>query len=262
MPFPNKLMRKATVSQAAAKTALSRENQTSLYAQISCLLQEEIEAGHFEPSGRLPSESDLSARFDVSRVTVRLALDDLAAQGSIVRRQGKGTYVAGKQVRHGLDSLRSFHESLLLQGLQADMQLLEKRRVKVPQSLRQQFAPATHAMQLKRLHRVDEQPVALGVSYLPDKLNAASWAEVEQQPAYSLLHQRMGAAPTRADMAISAQSADAALAEVLHTQIGDALLVLKRTSYFSSGQCCDQSYFYIRPEQYEFVLSSTFRLPI
>lgn len=192
---------------------------------------------------------------------MRQALDDLAAEGRIVRRQGKGTFVAGKQVRHGLDTLRSFHESLRQQGLNAGMRLLDKQRIEVPVRLRHQFAPATQVMQLKRLHLVDDQPVAIGISYLPDELNAASWIEAEQQPAYSLLTRLMGEAPARADMAISAQGADAAQAELLQTQIGEALLVLKRTSYFAGGQCCDQSFFYIRPERYEFVLGSTFRLP-
>ena len=254
-------MRDSIKGQPVGKTTLSRENPTSLYKQITSCLQEEIEAGRYEPSGLLPSESKLSERFDVSRVTVRLALDELVAKGLVVRRQGKGTFVAGKQVRHGLDTLRSFHESLRQQGLNADMRLLEKQRVDIPQSLRQHFATATQVMLLKRLHLVDGKPVAVGISYLPDVLNAASWIEAEQQPAYSLLSKLMGEAPVRADMAISAQGADATLADLLQTQVGDALLVLKRTSYFESGLCCDQSSFYIRPERYEFVLRSTFRLP-
>jgi GntR family transcriptional regulator len=253
-------MKESAAVSSATQTALSRENPISLYEQIACRLQEEIEAGHYEPSGRLPSESQLGERFDVSRVTVRLALDKLTAEGRIVRRQGKGSYVAGKQVRHGLDTLRSFHESLRQQGLNAGMRLLDKQRVEIPLNLLQRFAPATQAMRLERLHLVDEQPVALGISYLPDALNAASWEVVEQQPAYSLLTSLMGEAPARADMAIRAQGADAELAEVLQTQIGEALLVLERTSYFTSGACCDHSCFYIRPERYEFVLSSTFRL--
>lgn len=253
-------MKKSAAPAAAAPSLLARENATSLYAQIANRLLEEIEAGHYEPSGRLPSEAQLGERFEVSRVTVRLALDKLVAEGHIVRRQGKGSYAAGKQVRHGLDSLRSFHESLRLQGLDASMRLLDKQRVATPATLRERFGGAPQLCQLRRLHLVDAQPVALGISYLPDALNTASWDEVAQQPAYSLLDTLLGQAPVRADMAISAQAADAALAEVLQTQPGDALLVLTRSSYFESGACCDQSSFYIRPERYAFVLSSSFKL--
>lgn len=241
------------------QTALSRENPTSLYEQIATRLLEEIEAGLYEPTGRLPSEAQIGSRFDVSRVTVRLAVDKLVAEGLVVRRQGKGSYAAGKQVRHGLDTLRSFHESLLQQGLNAHMQLLDKRLVNLPAELRQRFAPAKRGLFLKRLHLVDAEPVAVGFSHLPAALGNATWDVVEKQPAYSLLTEVMGHAPVRADMTIRAQAADVELAQILKVQMGDALLVMERTSYFESGVCCDHACFYIRPARYEFVLSSTFR---
>jgi GntR family transcriptional regulator len=59
----------------------------------------------------------------------------------------------------------------------------------------------------------------------------------------------------RADLAIRAQQADQVLAEMLGVKRGAALLVLERTSYYSSGACCDRSTFFIRPERYAFVLS-------
>lgn len=247
-----------SLSGPTSQGELSRENPTSLYEQIAGRLQAEIEAGHYEPSGRLPSETRLGERFQVSRVTVRLALDKLTSEGRIVRRQGKGSYVAGKQVRHGLDSLRSFHESLLQQGLNASMRLLFKESVEVPGHLRQHFASSDRLLKLERLHLVDDSPVALGVSYLPEVLNAADWVEIEREPAYSLIGRLMGQSPARADMAIRAQLADATIAGVLHGKPGDALLVLERTSYLGTGQCCDHSSFYVRPERYAFVLSSVF----
>lgn len=240
-------------------TPLSRENATSLYEQIAARLLEEMEAGLYEPSGRLPSESDIGERFEVSRVTVRLALDKLVHEGAVVRKQGKGSYVAGRQVRHGLDTLRSFHESLKLQGLKATMQLLEKKVVLLPDDVRQRFAPAAKGLFLRRLHLVDGEPVALGDSYLPYKLHTFSWSEVERQPAYSLLADRMGEAPARANIAIRAQAADERLAGALKVAVGEALLVMRRTSYFAAGACCDHTHFYVRPERYEFVMSNTFR---
>ncbi|WP_230177428.1 GntR family transcriptional regulator [Aquabacterium sp. CECT 9606] len=250
------------MSKSAAprpRTPLSRENATSLYEQIATRLMEEMEAGLYEPTGRLPSEAEIGDRFGVSRVTVRLALDKLVQEGAVVRKQGKGSYAAGRQVRHGLDTLRSFHESLKLQGLQATMQLLDKRVVVLPEEVRQRFAPAVKGLLLQRLHLVDGEPVALGESYLPYKLHTYDWSEVERRPAYSLLQDKMGEGPTRADIAIRAQAADERMATALKIPVGEALLVMRRTSYFGSGACCDHSHFYVRPERYEFVLSSTFR---
>lgn len=249
-------MSKSAVRQAG--TRLSRENVTSLYEQIATRLMEEMEAGLYEPTGRLPSESELGERFCVSRVTVRLALDKLVQEGAVVRKQGKGSYAAGRQVRHGLDTLRSFHESLKLQGLNASMRLLEKRVVTLPEDVRRHFAPSLKGLFVQRLHLVDGEPVALGESHLPYKLQALSWDEVERQPAYSLLADKMGEGPTRADIAIGARAADEQLANALNVKVGDALLVMRRVSHFASGVCCDHTHFYVRPERYEFVMSSTF----
>lgn len=242
-----------------AGTRLSRENATSLYEQIATRLMEEMEAGLYEPTGRLPSESELGERFGVSRVTVRLALDKLVQEGAVVRKQGKGSYAAGRQVRHGLDTLRSFHESLKLQGLNASMRLLEKKVVTLPEDVRRHFAPSVKGLFVQRLHMVDGEPVALGESHLPYKLQSLSWDEVAQQPAYSLLADKMGEGPTRADIAIGARAADDHLADALNVKVGDALLVMRRVSHFASGVCCDHTHFYVRPERYEFVMSSTFR---
>lgn len=257
MRIANEHMRKAAAP--SPRTPLSRENATSLYEQIAARLLEEMEAGLYEPSGRLPSEAEIGERFEVSRVTVRLALDKLVHEGAVVRKQGKGSYVAGRQVRHGLDTLRSFHESLKLQGLKATMQLLEKRVVSLPDDVRQRFAPAAKGLFLQRLHLVDGEPVALGESYLPYKLHTFSWNEMERQPAYSLLTDKMGEAPARSDIAIRAQAADERLASALKVAVGEALLVMRRTSYFAGGACGDHTHFYVRPERYEFTMSNTFR---
>lgn len=253
-------MRKPAVAPVLppVHTALARENATSLYAQIATRLLEEMEAGLYEPTGRLPSEAALGERFGVSRVTVRLALDKLVGEGAVVRRQGKGSYVAGRQVRHGLDTLRSFHESLLQQGLDATMRLLQKKTAALPPEVRAHFAPSARGLFLQRLHLVDGTPVAVGESWLPHKLASFSWDEVERQPAYSLLEAKLGERPARADLAIGAQRADARLAGLLDVVEGEALLLMRRISWLASGACCDHAIFHVRPERYAFVMSSTF----
>ncbi|QFY44523.1 GntR family transcriptional regulator [Candidatus Methylospira mobilis] len=244
----------------AATDVLLRDNQASLYEQIATRLREEIAAGNFFPSGRLPSEAELGMRFDVSRITVRQALAKLVKEGLVIRRQGKGSYTSDKPVRHGLDTLRSFHESLVQQGLNASMELIEKERLSVPESLKSLFgADNTQSLFLKRLHRVDGEPVALGCSYLPVELDLCSWSEIEKNPAYALLASAMECPVARADISIRAQSADRGLAAALNISIGAALLMMVRTSYFVNGRFAEYSTFYIRPERYEFVLGCEYK---
>ncbi|KAA6182642.1 GntR family transcriptional regulator [Pseudomonas veronii] len=220
-----------------------------------------IQRGDFEPTGKLPSEAELGERFAVSRVTVRLAVGKLCDDGVVERKQGKGTFVAAKQVRHALDALRSFHEALLLQGLKPSMRVINHALQPVPEDMRGLFEASDDCLLLERLHFVDDDPIALGRSYLPAELANVVWTDVEHQPIYSVLESITGMAVTRADLAIRAQEADKTLANALHIKRGAALLVMERTSYFANGRCCDRTRFFIRPERYAFVLSGVFKSP-
>lgn len=239
---------------------LVRENPTALYLQIAALLREEISRDIYEPTGKLPSEAELVRRFAVSRITVRLALDQLVEEKIVERKQGKGTYVANKQLRHGLDTLRSFHESLVIQGLNPQMQLLSRQMVDIPEPLFKTFGSnASKSLLIERLHLVDHQPIALGTSYLPEAVAVIDPESIEQKPSYKVIEEVTGLQVARADLAITAQLADERFAQMLNIEVGMPLLVMKRTSYLSDGSCCDYSVFHIRPEHYAFVLSSFFK---
>src|SRR6476659_207788 len=87
-------------------TPLSALSDTStpsfspLYRQIKALILQSLEAGDWKPGEAIPSEMDLAARFRVSQGTVRKAIDELAADNLVVRRQGKGTFVATHAEQH------------------------------------------------------------------------------------------------------------------------------------------------------------------
>lgn len=237
---------------------LVRDNATPLYRQIAATLREEILEGRFEPSGRLPSEAEIGARFAVSRVTVRLALDELAGNGMIDQRKGKGTYVAGRHVRHELDTLRSFHESLRLQGFDASMRLLSFELRPPPPAVQALFGQAGSCLFLERLHLIAAEPIAIGQSYLPAELASLSHAEAEAHPTYAILSTHTGRKLERAHVTLGAQGADADQEERLNLQPGAALLRMERTSYFAGGMPAEYSVFYIRPERYRFTLNSYF----
>src|SRR5215831_20987563 len=71
-----------------------------LYQQIKGLILQSLQAGEWKPGEPIPSEIDLAARFRVSQGTVRKAIDELAAENLVVRRQGKGTFVATHAEQH------------------------------------------------------------------------------------------------------------------------------------------------------------------
>lgn len=236
---------------------LQRDSTTSLYEQIAHQLLAQIQQGAFGKAGKLPSESELTERFAVSRVTIRLALGKLEADGIVERKQGKGTYVAEQQVRHDLDALRSFHESLLVQGLAPSMKLLGQHRAATPDTLTGLLG--VRCVAVERLHFAEGEPIAFARSYLTAALEAVDWSVLGETPLYSVLEQVTGRPVVKADVAIRACKADKAMARHLDVKAGAALLVMERTSWFGEGQCCDRTTFYIRPERYAFVVSGIFK---
>jgi GntR family transcriptional regulator len=232
--------------------SLVRNNPVSLYRQIADQLRADIARGEFEPAGRLPSEAEMVARFNVSRVTVRLALDDLEREGLIERRKGKGTFVAGKQVRHQVDTLRSFHETLKMQGLEATMRVIDLCAIDTPPALQRHFG--TRCTLLERLHLVSNDPIAVGRSLLPIGISRMTQDDIQERPTYALIENHAGRTIANAEIAIGARPADRHIASIVQADPGAFLLVMERNSYFTDGACAESSEFFIRPERYKFVL--------
>lgn len=236
---------------------LDRQNPSSLQEQIAASLVREMDDGAYEPTGQLPSESELMARFGVSRVTVRLALGRLEQAGRIERRQGKGSFASGKRIRHELDSLLSFHESLRAQGLEAAMCLVSQRRVALPAELRGLFgARVRDCMEVCRLHVVDGEPVALATSLLPPGLADVDWGAAGALPLYAVLDGHLGLKVARAEITLRAEALDAQAAAALGLAPGAPALAMRRASFTGDGRACDRTVFLIRPERYEFCLNS------
>jgi GntR family transcriptional regulator len=236
---------------------LVREDVTSLYEQIATTLQDEIERGAYEPSGKLPSEAELSERFDVSRVTVRLALGKLTDAQIVERKQGKGTFATKRRLQHRLDVLRGFYDSMAAQGARARMALLRIEECDVPPGLQAIFgADVSRCLYLERLHFVDDVPVALAQTCMLAEAGTVAHDEAEVVPSYELLERVPGWRIVDAEMTITAVAAAGDIASYLGVAPDAPLLVLRRTSRLADGRTCESTVFHIRPERFDLVVRS------
>ena len=83
----------AGASPASAGVGGGSPTFSPLYQQIKTLILQSLQAGEWKPGEMIPSEMELAARYKVSQGTVRKAIDELAAENLVARRQGKGTFV-------------------------------------------------------------------------------------------------------------------------------------------------------------------------
>jgi len=206
-----------------------------LYRQIKGLMVKALEAGEWRPGDVIPSETELAARFKVSQGTVRKAIDEMAADNLLTRRQGKGTFVASH------DDPRAFFRFLRLVPLtggvvQSTSVPLECWRVKAGQE-----AARTLGIKLgdpiiivRRVLEFSAKPVVLDEIYLPGELFAGLGLDLlkeHQGSIYSLFESRFGTRMIRAEERIRAVAADRATAEVLRVAEGSPLLSVERISY-------------------------------
>lgn len=195
-----------------------------------------LEAGEWRPGDAIPSEAELAVRFNVSQGTARKAIDEMAAENLLVRRQGKGTFVATHS------DPRSFFRFL---RLVPDHGTIESVHQSEPLSCQQIAAPEEVAKQLQiepgdpiiaaeRLLSFDGAPVVLDEIYLLGELFGGLTLErlrAYDRSLYSLFETAFGVRMIRAEEHIRAVAADARMARILQVELGSPLLLVERVAY-------------------------------
>ncbi|HXZ51366.1 MAG TPA: GntR family transcriptional regulator [Burkholderiales bacterium] len=214
---------------------MSSPKFSPLYRQIKELLLDGLRGGEWRPGDAIPSEIELAARFRVSQGTVRKAIDELATENLLVRRQGKGTFVA----THGERQVRFRFLRLAPDGgepVAPERRLLDFRRARAGADLARalQLKTGDGVLVLKRLLVFGGDPVVLEEVWLPGALfkGLTAAAITEHKGAlYNLFETQFGTRMVRAEEKLKARNADAASAELLAVAPGHALLEVERLSY-------------------------------
>jgi len=194
------------------------------YDQIADELRARVEAGEYGAGRLLPSEAELSTRFDASRVTVRRALEVLREEGLVDSRQGFGWFVAADPVRQSLGRLGTIESQLAAEGVTSARKVLDFRFIKAPPRVRQVLGVDT-VLRVRRLNMADGEPFALVTVWCPEQFGAElSRADVERRPFYELLDVRFGGAV----QTIGAAAASKADAELLGVLEGSPVLRCER----------------------------------
>ena len=209
-----------------------------LYQQIKTLILRSLQAGEWKPGDMIPSEFDLAARFRVSQGTVRKAIDELATDNLLVRRQGKGTYVATHaEQRTQYRFLRLLPDAgdLDSQG-PAERRIIECRRLRASAEVARQLALRTGdpILQVKRVLAFAGSPAILEELWLPGGpfrgLTLETLSE-DKGPMYALFETQFGVRMVRATEKIKAVSADTDAAQLLCVPQGHPLLSVERLAY-------------------------------
>ncbi len=183
------------------------------------------------PGSLLPSESELSAEFSASRVTVRRALDLVRDDGLIAARQGLGWFVSTEPIRQSLERLGTIESQVETSGRDAARKVLEFSFETPPPHVAELLGPDT-VLRVKRLNLADGAPFAVVTVWCPGKIgHQLSMADVERRPFSELIDVELrGATQT-----IGADSAEPPIAELLAVPVGSPLLRCRRVTTNLAG---------------------------
>ena len=225
-----------------------------LYLQLKRWIEDAVARGAIKPGDALPSERDLAAKVDVSRVTVRKAVQHLVRDGILVQRHGSGTFVAAQphRVEQSLSQLTSFAEDMSRRGMAVRSVWLD-RGIYDPSP--EEFMvlglmSGERVARVARLRISGEMPLAieraaLSSEILPDphRIGASLYAHLDKD----------GNRPVRAIQRIRAANLDEHDAKLLEIPAGAAALHIERISYLASGRVIEFTRSIYRGDTYDFV---------
>lgn len=207
------------------------------HAHVSRTLRDEIERGVWQRGDQLPSEHELMRRFEVSRNTVRRALQSLEANNLVRRRQGAGTFVTPQGFTHVLGDLRGFTELMAERGHTPGLAHTEAEEDYLPPREAVDFLGPAPLWRLTRVQTLDGDLFALSDSWLPHdvggKIDLPALAA--RLSLYRLLREDLGLEPREATETIRAQPADPRTADILDVPAGTAMIAIYRWTLDQRG---------------------------
>lgn len=234
-----------------ATAKLELHSAVAVHEQISEALRQEVTRQ--KPGSRLPTETELMARFQVSRTTVRRAVQTLVDEGLLLRRQGKGTFVGAKRPVQIVDRLAPFVESFTASGLSPVASLLQYSWISDTRGLPEALAAVGgDVLWLRRLYHADGLPMAVAEIYVPERIGRViSRADIEEHPVYWVLQERAQRQPHHAEILLTFGRADEDTRRLLELDEGSQVPRLQRTTYDSAGELLECMVASLRPEAFE-----------
>ncbi len=232
-------------------TELMRDQEKPLYIQMADQLKKDIEQGILKENEKIPTEFELSEKYNVSRITVRKALEILSDEELLTRKQGIGTFVTGKKLIRNMSSFMSFTQSCLENGLKPGTKFLSADIVKaLPSDTKVlNLEDDDKVIRIRRLRYSNDEPVMIEENHFPRKY-AFLLAEDLNRPLFELLGDH-GIFLSEGSRKISICHATKEEARELGVKENEALLYMRDVGYEPSGNAVYSGKCIVNSDRYE-----------
>lgn len=218
---------------------VNHDSPIPYYVQVKDILKDRVSRGDWPVGGQIPSEPELCQLYDVSRTVVRQALQALMLEGLIIRRKGRGTYVAEPKISENLaQHLTGFYDDMRSQGYIPISRVLRQELVEANAKVAAylEIPASAKVIEITRLRLVQDEPLVLVTTYLPHALCPdVLHTDLTQQSLYAYLRSHCSVNIARGRRILEAVTANEYEATLLNIKKGTPLIMFDSISYSDDG---------------------------
>lgn len=209
-----------------------------LYLQVESDIRNAIALKKYKPGEKLPTETELSNQYQVSKITIRKAMEKLSNDGLVQKVQGKGTFISYQKEKFHLNKTMGFNDSLSDRGHIVSRKILQASFFNADKNIsdKLQVPENSNIIYLERLMVEDSVPFGIDRVYMSEELFPDFITKLKSDKSlYQILQDDYGIAPATSTLEINGIVATNNLADLLKCNIGDPLFHIEKTGYQASG---------------------------
>lgn len=226
-----------------------------LYFQIEEAIKQKIDKGEWITGTMISSEREFAENYEVSRMTVRQAINNLVNDGYLTRQKGKGTFVSAKKIEQKLLGLTSFTEDMRSRGYQPASKLISFQTIRANQRLAKalEIPEDKDVYEIKRVRLANDIPMAIETTFVPVHLLYLQESHIKEGSLYSEV-ENAGFKIDYATQSLEASIARDAESEILEITKGAPVLLIERQTFLTNGMPLELVHSVYRGDRYKFMI--------
>lgn len=232
---------------------IKKNSPVPIYFQIEQRIREKIENKELKPGEMIPSEREFAEKFQISRMTVRQAINNLVNEGYLQRERGKGTFVAVKKFEKNVQRLTGFSEDMRSRGLEPETKVLSFKVIEADPLIasRLNVDEKSKVYEIERLRLADQEPIAYEVFYMSAELVPNLTSDVAEQSIFKYVEE-IGLYIISGVQELEAITSNKREASILGIKVGAPILYIQQVSQLEDQQPLEYVKSYYRADRYKY----------
>lgn len=239
---------------------LDKNSHMPIYIQLSDILLKGIETGEIKPGETLPSENELSAKYEISRMTAKKAVDNLMYMGKVERIRGKGTFVKAieKKIELPLNELRSFTQKVRELGKEPINKIIKFKIIEADMKVSKylNIPLKEEVFYMERVRIIDDTPAVFEQSYIPKNILPNLNLEILLKSKFEYVTS-LGYKIGSSEREIEAMIPSEYVAKILNIKRTEPILFAKSLTRLENGQILEYSLISYNQKKYRFKFTAT-----